>query len=116
MKMFIGTLFLLRQEFPGRKVLQLDGSHYWLGLVLTLDKAHLSPLQVQGTVDERNMREGLRVVPQRPVGTRVDLLGKQAQSPGIGQEALEERARLINSPHHCKVIHQPEGTHGKDTL
>ena len=72
------STFLRRQEILVRIVLQLDGGKHRLDLMLALGKAPFGFLQVQRAVDERHVREGLRIVPQRHVGARVDLLGKQA--------------------------------------
>src|SRR5258708_40227922 len=62
------STFLRRQEILVCIVLQLDGGKHRLDLMLALGKAPFGLLQVQRAVDERHVREGLRIVAQRHVG------------------------------------------------
>lgn len=56
------------------------------------------PDQVHDGVDERQMREGLREVPEVTAGMRVDLLGVQEQRGGVGQELLAQGPGAVQLP------------------
>src|SRR5450755_4994234 len=83
---------------------------------VVLGETTLGLLQIDGAIDERDMRKCLRIVPHRHFSARVDLLRKQAQASGVGQQAFEERAGLHNASLHGEVIDEPEGTDRKGSL
>src|SRR6266446_2443189 len=97
-------------------VVQFDRSKDRVGTMLARCKTHLGPLQVNGTIDQRDMGIGLRIITQRDIVACVDLLRKQAQTPGICQQTLEEGTGFSDAPLHGQVIHQPEGTDGEGAL
>src|SRR5260370_26428 len=78
-------------------VLQLDCSNNRVGMMF----AFLGPLKVDRAVDESDMRVRLRVISQRNVIVRVDLLREQPQPPSVGQQALEEGPCLVRSSSKC---------------
>src|SRR4051794_20589619 len=51
-------------------------------------------MQTQGGLDERDMGEGLREVPDLAVGPHVEFLAEQAKVVAQGEQPLKEAARL----------------------
>src|SRR5919204_1472941 len=69
----------------------------------------LGALQVEGTVHERHVREGLREVAELAAELRVVLLGEQAEVGAEREEPLEELPRLVEPALEREVVDEPEG-------
>src|SRR5215469_4758597 len=91
--------------------MQLNGSNYRIGMML--GQAHLSPVQIEDTIDQCYMRIGLWVVTQSSWTICANLFREQAKMTSITQQTIKERPRLGNTSLHRKVIYQPECTDGK---
>jgi hypothetical protein len=67
-------------------------------------------------MDQRQMGEGLRKVPEERVRLGIDLLGIQANIVGTGQEPFVELTALSCSAGEQESIHEPEATDQKGTF
>src|SRR5258708_32096188 len=74
----------------------------------TLFSRPLGSRQVEGGVDERDVREGLREVPELPSETRVILLRQEADIVAQCQQALEQFPRLGDAPLQDEVVGEPK--------
>ena len=69
----------------------------------------LCPLsQIEGGIDQRDMRQRLRKIAQQMAGFGIVLLAQQANVVANGQEALEQSASIILAVYQHVGIHQPE--------
>src|SRR6185437_1558217 len=66
--------------------------------------------QVEGDrgLDQAEMRERLREVPDQLAGVRVDLLGQQADVAAEPQQALEQLSRTLQLAGAREALHEPE--------
>src|ERR1019366_6160092 len=64
--------------------------------------------EVDRGVDERDMREGLREVPDLTPRNDVELLGEQADVVSKRQQLFEEDVGALVPPDHVKVVDHPE--------
>ena len=76
----------------------------------------LRPAQVLGAVQKRDMREGLREIPNLPRGADIIFLGEQAHIVPQGEEAFEQLSGFINAAHQDVDIDQPEAASQKCTF
>jgi hypothetical protein len=72
--------------------------------------------QVHNGVDQRQVREGLREVPEVPARVRVDLLGVQQQRAGVGQQLLAQGPGAGQLPDLGQRGDQPERADGERSL
>src|SRR5205085_9626046 len=72
--------------------------------------------EVERRVHERDAREGLRIVAELPPLEGVELLGEQAELVPEREQALEERARLVEPPLERVVVREPERARKEDPL
>src|SRR5512144_3218354 len=61
-----------------------------------------------GGVDQADVAECLREVAQQLSGSRVDLLGQQADIVAVGDRAFEDLHRLVDLPGQGEGVGQPE--------
>src|SRR5437667_7628352 len=66
------------------------------------------PVEVERRVDERDMRERLRKVPELPARRRIPLLREQAQVAAQVEEPLEEGLCLVEPSLQSEVVGEPE--------
>src|SRR5438270_9950352 len=62
-------------------IMQLDCGNHRISMMFS--KTHLGLLQIEGAVNQRDMRKGLRVVSQGDIMLRFDFFRKQAQPTSI---------------------------------
>jgi hypothetical protein len=76
----------------------------------------LHPAQVEGSIHQSHMGEGLREIADHPPGQRVVLLSQQADVVAESQQTFKERSALLLTPLKNEVVGQPEAARQKRTL
>src|ERR1700687_2597440 len=82
----------------------------------TLFRRSLASRQVESGVDERDMREGLREVPELTSEARVILLRQKADIVTQGQQALEQFTGFGDAPLQNEVVGEPKAEGEKHPL
>jgi hypothetical protein len=80
------------------------------GFRIHVSGAHIGgrvPKRLRG-LDQREVREGLRKVPDQPLLGDVVLLGEQPQVVAERQQTLEQLASLVRAPVHRERRDEPE--------
>src|SRR5664279_5990649 len=73
-------------------------------------------MKQQGAVDEGEVAECLRSVPQLPVRTGIPFLTQQTDIVAQVQQPLEECDSLVGSSGALESVHEPEGTREEHAL
>ncbi len=73
-------------------------------------------MQLDRCIDEGQVRERLRVVPQHLPGPGVHLLAEQAEIVGAAPQLVEQRSRPLDLTQGDEVIGEPVGTDGERPL
>ncbi len=76
----------------------------------------LASRQVESGVDERDVREGLREVPELASEAWIVFLGQKADIVAQGQQALEQLASLADAPLQDEVVGEPKAAGKKHPL
>src|SRR5690348_16416090 len=72
--------------------------------------------ELAGGVDQPDVAECLRGVPELAMGHRVVLLAEQAQIVASRQQPLEQRSRLLGAPDPVQRVSKPERARQEGTL
>src|SRR5215207_947257 len=84
------------------------------GVLVTAALAHTR--EALRRVDQGEVREGLRHVPEQPARPGVVLLREQADVVPDSEQLLEERRRLVEPSRQGQVLDEPERARQEDAL
>jgi len=97
----------LRSRMQRRGIRPADGLN---SERLALLRRAVAAREVEGRVDERDVRERLREVAHLPPALRVVLLGEQADVVANGEQALEEPLGVVATAKEREVVAVPPGS------
>src|SRR6516162_1736402 len=72
--------------------------------------------EVRRGVDDRNVGESLREVPELPFTDRIVFLRQQTEIVSERKQALEQRDRIIAAANQCQAVGEPEAAGEKNAF
>ena len=74
------------------------------------------PAQIKRTVDETDVAEGLRKIPQHPAGERIDLFSEQPHVVAAGHQTIKHLPRFHMAALQDVIIDEPEAASQKSAF